>query len=112
VFLVAGVGALVDGRLSVSECVAQLGGPVVDVRLERVSPQRQALERGVGDDHRVPVPGRGAGDELLPAPGPRQVAGRDQHAGLGVELEQLPAELLPWPRGGDRVGDNTYCGRP
>jgi len=54
----------------------------------------QALEGGLGHDHRVPVAGGAAGDEE-PAPLPLQVlfvAGQD--AGPGVELQELAAELL------------------
>ncbi len=52
------------------------------------------LERRSGHDDRVPVAGRAAGDELAPSAGLEVFALGDQDFRLGVELEELAAELL------------------
>ena len=66
----------------------------VDVPLDLGGGHGDALEDGLGHDHRVPVPGRDPGDELVPAEGLQVVVPGGQHAGLGVELEELALELL------------------
>ena len=71
--------------------VSELG---VDVALDLGGGHGDALEDGLGHDHRVPVPGRDPGDELVPAVGLEVVVPGGQHAGLGVELEELALELL------------------
>ena len=93
--------------------VALLGGldevphPVqfgVEVGALGLRAHRDALERGPGHDDRVPVSGRAAGDELAAPAGLEVVALGDQDLGLGVELEELAAELLEHVVGHDDGG--------
>ena len=109
-FLGAQQGALeaLDGQP-----VALLGGldevahPVelgVEVGALGVGAHRDALERGTGHDDRVPVAGGAAGDELAAPAGLEVFALGDQDLGLGVELEELAAELLEHVVGHDDGG--------
>ena len=59
-----------------------------------VGAHRDPLERRPGHDDGVPVAGRAAGDELAAPVGLEVFALGDQDFGLGVELEELAAELL------------------
>jgi hypothetical protein len=78
----------------VGELGAHLGEVGVGVVLVGVGAQREPFERGVGDDHGVPVAGGGAGDEVLAARAGGEVPGGDEHPGPEVELEQLAGELF------------------
>ena len=71
--------------------LVQLG---VHVFLLRVAAHRDALEPAAGHDDGVPVAGRAAGHELAAPVGLEVFALHHQDAGLGVELEELAAELL------------------
>ena len=93
--------------------VAFLGGldelphPVqfgVEVVALGVGAHRDALERRTGHDDGVPVAGRAAGDELAAPVGLEVFALGDQDLGLGVELEELAAELLEHVVGHDDGG--------
>jgi hypothetical protein len=109
-FLGAQQGALqaLDGQP-----VAFLGGadelahPVefgVEVGVLGLGAHRDALECRPGHDDRVPVPGRAASDELAAPAGLEVVALGEEDLGLGVELEELAAELLEHVVGHDDGG--------
>ena len=70
----------------------------------RVRAHRDALEAGAGHDDRVPVTGRAAADELAAPVGLEVFPLHHQDAGLGVELEELAAELLQHVVGHDDAG--------
>ena len=109
-FLGAQQGALqaLDGQP-----VALLGGldevahPLelgVEVGVLGLGAHRDALERRTGHDDRVPVAGGAARDELAAPAGLEVFALGDQDLGLGVELEELAAELLEHVVGHDDGG--------
>jgi hypothetical protein len=81
----------VPGPFQPGVVASELGA---DVPLDLGGGHGDALEDGLGHDHRVPVPGRDPGGERVPAEGLQVVVPCCQHADLGVELEELALELL------------------